>query len=95
MGSSLNSLLITPDGEFTTACLGPDGEAGEQLQLTVPGGYWKATQLVNGEYGLLSEAVSPGFDYDDMTLASARQLQQDFPELWRHRKQQLSKYCKY
>ncbi len=93
-GSALNYLLINPNGELTTTVLGPDISQGQQLQLMVPGGYWKATYLADGEYGLLSEAVSPGFDYDDMTLATAKQMQQDFPGLWQRKALQLSRYCK-
>ncbi|MGK0498515.1 MAG: putative cupin superfamily sugar epimerase [Oceanicoccus sp.] len=81
-GSSLRYFLINPHGEYSSVCLGPDLEHGQQLQLLVPGGYWKATRLEQGEYGLLSEAVSPGFDYADMTLATTEQLQATFPALW-------------
>lgn len=68
-GGALRYSLITADGELRNTVLGPDLAAGEQLQLLVPGGWWKATELVRGEFGLLSEAVSPGFDFADMTLA--------------------------
>ncbi len=82
-GSSLHYTLISPQGEVSQHILGPsilDGN--EQLQLTVAGGYWKASRLIQGEYGLLSEAVAPGFDYADMTLANMQQMQRDFPQLW-------------
>ena len=49
--------------------------AGHQLQVVVPGGYWKNVQLLDepgydrfaGEtpFCLLSEGVAPGFDYLD------------------------------
>ena len=94
-GSALNYLLINLQGEFTTAVLGPNIAEGEQLQLIVPGGYWKASHLTQGEYGLLSEAVAPGFDYDDMVLATAEQMQRDFPNLWAYEASQLSTYCKH
>ncbi|WP_101758802.1 cupin domain-containing protein [Oceanicoccus sp. KOV_DT_Chl] len=81
-GSALNYFLISPDGKFSSFTLGPDVDRGEHLQMTVPGNYWKATVLSHGEYGLLSEAVSPGFDYADMQLASTAQMQADFPELF-------------
>lgn len=94
-GSALDYLLISPQGEFSTVTLGPDIAAGEQLQLIVPGGHWKATQLKNkAEYGLLSEAVTPGFDYSDMALATPTQMQKDFPALWARADLQLSTYCK-
>jgi predicted cupin superfamily sugar epimerase len=38
------------------------------LQVLVPGNTWKGCYLLDGEYCLTSEAVSPGFAYEDMTL---------------------------
>lgn len=78
-GEALCYWLIDPDGQLTKTELGPAGD--QQLQLLVPGGFWKATQLKQGEFGLLSEAVCPGFDFSDMQLASHQQMQQDFPAL--------------
>jgi len=62
--------------------MGPYLDAGQALQLTVPGGVWKASRLSGGGshgYGLVSEAVSPGFDYEDMTLGDRRLLTAAFP----------------
>ena len=92
-GSSLRYFLIDPQGSLSQVVLGPDLAAGEQLQLTVPGGYWKATRLEQGEFGLLSEAVAPGFDYDDMQLATATQLAAAFPELWQQHSALLTELC--
>ncbi len=39
-------------------------------QLLVKGGCFKATTLVNGDYGLVGEAVGPGFGYEDLTIMS-------------------------
>jgi uncharacterized protein len=52
------------------------------MQLIVPSNYWKATILEAGEYGLLGEAVAPGFDYRDSELATADYFQATFPHLW-------------
>lgn len=79
-GEALRYWLIDPQGKLSSPVLGPEEE--QQLQLLVPGGYWKATELEQGEFGLLSEAVSPGFDYDDMELATTMQIQADFPALF-------------
>lgn len=40
------------------------------MLLCAPGGYWKATTLVTGDYGLHSEVVIPGFEDADMQLAT-------------------------
>jgi predicted cupin superfamily sugar epimerase len=80
-GGALRYWLIDPDGALHSVDLGPDLAAGEHLQLLVPGGWWKASELLRGEFGLVSEAVSPGFDFADMTLADRDQLATDWPQL--------------
>ena len=75
-GGSLCYWLLSPAGELSQYYLGWHTPQGPQLQLTVPGGYWKASELVSGDWGLISEAVSPGFDYRDMTLATPHWLEQ-------------------
>lgn len=80
LGGPLHYTMIHPDGQLETAVLGPDLAAGQQLQLTVRGGVWKASQLQTGDYGLISEAVSPGFEYDDMTLGQRDELVAVFPQ---------------
>lgn len=89
-GAALTYWLIDPLGNLSSVRLGPDIANGELLQLLVPGGYWKATHLQSGDYGLLSEAVTPGFDYEDMSLAVGADMQRDYPQLWG----KISKYCK-
>ena len=82
LGSSLRYWLIDPSGSLSNVVLGPNLAAGEQLQLLVPGGIWKATTLDKGEFGLLSEAVCPGFDFADMTLANKAAMKDSFPDLF-------------
>lgn len=82
LGSPLTYLTISPAGELDSFTLGPDIEKGHLLQKVVKGGYWKASVLKEGEFGLLSEAVSPGFDYQDMTLGDPQQLKGAYPDLW-------------
>ena len=80
LGSPVHYYMIHPDGRLETAILGTDLAAGQQLQLTVLGGVWKASHLSDGDYGLVSEAVSPGFEYDDMKLGEKAQLLTTFPQ---------------
>jgi predicted cupin superfamily sugar epimerase len=57
----------------------------------VPGGWWKASRLKGkANYGLISEAVSPGFEYADNEIATEEQIQELFPEI----KPQLDAYIK-
>ncbi|MCC2615729.1 cupin domain-containing protein [Aestuariibacter halophilus] len=82
-GDAITYYLIFDDGHIETPVLGPDVSAGQTLQLIVPGGVWKASHLLdNGSagYGLIGEAVAPGFDYQDMTLADRETLQAQFPQ---------------
>jgi predicted cupin superfamily sugar epimerase len=81
-GSPIVYLLIAPDGTLSRVKLGLNLSQGETPQLLVPGGYWKAAVLESGEYGLLGEAVAPGFDYRDMTIAKANEIRAQFPDLW-------------
>lgn len=69
-GGPLRYLVLDPqDGKLHQYTLGQDISKGETMQLLVPGGTWKACYLLEGDYGLISEAVTPGFEYEDMRLA--------------------------
>nr|VFJ63880.1 MAG: hypothetical protein BECKDK2373B_GA0170837_11303 [Candidatus Kentron sp. DK] len=81
-GSPLRYLIVHPDGQLQRARLGANPAAGEQLQLLVKGGCWKTAILDAGQFSLLSEAVSPGFQYSDMALITGQELQTRFPALW-------------
>lgn len=81
-GASITYLLVDLKGRLSKIKLGLDVHNGEVPQLLVPSGYWKAAVLESGEYGLLGEAVAPGFDYRDMTIATATEIRSQFPALW-------------
>ncbi len=81
-GDPIRYTMIHPDGTLEQVVMGPDVASGQRLQLHVAGGVWKASELLEGPhgYGLISEAVSPGFDYEDMTLGDAEALRERFPQ---------------
>ena len=81
-GSPITYILIDLNQTLSKVKLGLNLEQGEVPQLLVPKGYWKAAILESGEYGLLGEAVAPGFDYRDMTIAKADKIRAEFPTLW-------------
>lgn len=81
-GSAVTYWLISPENELQKVRLGNNLLAGETPQLLVPGGYWKTALLETGEYGLLGEAVAPGFDYQDMEVAPPESIESQFPGLW-------------
>jgi len=78
-GNPVDYYLINEAGELDCVTLGHDLLAGHQLQLVVTGGTWKASHLGDGEYGLISEAVAPGFDFADMTLGEKQALSEQYP----------------
>jgi uncharacterized protein len=90
-GSPLTYLILHPDGKLERKIMGADFDQGHQLQLVVRGGCWKATELEAGEFGLVSGAVSPGFEYEDMELAEERVIKDQFPHLW----DRIAKYIKF
>ncbi|MDB9493462.1 cupin domain-containing protein [Spirulina major CS-329] len=81
-GDPIRYILVDLAGNLERVTLGLDLARGEVPQLLVPGGYWKAAVLTAGDYGLLGEAVAPGFDYRDMRVATAAEIRAQFPELW-------------
>ena len=80
LGEPLTYHLIHPDGRYEKVVLGPDIARGQQLQLAVQGGTWKAAELESGAFGLVSEAVAPGWEMEDMILASRAELTALFPQ---------------
>tara|TARA_A200000159_G_scaffold164761_1_gene196061 strand:- start:1019 stop:1588 length:570 start_codon:yes stop_codon:yes gene_type:complete len=83
LGDPITYYLLHPSGKLETTVMGSDVRNGQVLQLTVPGGVWKASEIpANGShgFGLISEAVTPGFEYDDMTLGYRDLLMARFPQ---------------
>ncbi len=83
LGDPITYYLISPDGHLETRVMGPDPGEGHLLQMTVPGGIWKASSIDpqgGFGYGLISEAVSPGFDYRDMEIGERQQLLEAYPD---------------
>jgi predicted cupin superfamily sugar epimerase len=83
IGASVRYTIVSPDGILSERILGSKIRNGETLQLLVPGGWWKASQICGGkdDYALISEAVAPGFEYADNEIATEELVQQQFPDL--------------
>lgn len=82
-GDPITYYMLKPDGNLQITILGPDPTKGHQLQMMVKGGTWKASKIpTNAEYGygLIGEAVAPGFDYADMQLGKTAMLLKQFPQ---------------
>lgn len=80
-GGPLEVITISPGGRLARTILGADLDAGQQLQVLVPGGCWKAFELQSGPWALISEAVSPGWVPDDQEEATSALFENDFPHL--------------
>lgn len=87
MGAPITYHMIHPDGRYEKVVVGPDIKNGQQLQLAVAGGTYKAAELTPTEntsadydFGLVSEAVAPGWEPEDMIEVSAGELLEKFPE---------------
>ena len=74
-GGAIKYSILHPDGRLEETIMGDKLEQGQVLQLFVKGGCWKASQLIEGEYGLISEAVTPGFEYQDHVMADMRVIE--------------------
>lgn len=63
-GGPVEYLLFDEQGALSRTVLGR--EPGQSLFLCVPGGVWKASRLLgDASHALVSEVVTPGFDYAD------------------------------
>ena len=80
LGAPITYHLIYPDGRYEKVVVGPDIAHGQQLQLAVTGGTYKAAELTQGEYGLVSEAVAPGWQMEDMVEINRAELLKKFPQ---------------
>ena len=82
-GDPITYYMLKPDGSLQTTILGPDPTKGHQMQMMVKGGTWKASKIATDAkfgYGLIGEAVAPGFDYADMQLGKTAMLLKQFPQ---------------
>ena len=91
LGAPIRYSVINLQGKIETTVLGSDLQQGQVPQLLVPGGLWKATELLDGDYTLITEVVAPGFDYEDNEVATTKVMQQEHPTLIA----QLQKTIKY
>ncbi|HWA96499.1 MAG TPA: cupin domain-containing protein [Terracidiphilus sp.] len=75
LGDPVEMLQLWPDGRSALLTLGPDLQAGEEVQTVVPAGVWQGTRLKgDGQVALLGCTVTPGFDFADYRSAPADEL---------------------
>jgi predicted cupin superfamily sugar epimerase len=80
-GSPLLVHMIDSNGNLKSAKLGLNVENGEIPQIVVPSNSVFGAEVVdNDSFGLVSCMVSPGFDYRDFELFTAKTLIKLYPE---------------
>lgn len=80
-GAPVRYRVVKPTGEIEETLLSSEITQNHVPQLLVPGGLWKATELMDGDFALITEVVAPGFDYEDNEVATTDTFAQEFPEL--------------
>ena len=85
-GCPIKYTVISPAGDRSTTVLGQDLKAGHQHHLIVPSSHWKMAELLPGseeqDFGLICEAVCPGFEYEDRSMATPEDIQNVRPADW-------------
>lgn len=80
LGDPVEMLQLWPDGTSAVLTLGPDLQAGQQVQMVVPAGVWQGTRLIgDGRVALLGCTVTPGFDFADYRGGSIASLVEKWP----------------
>lgn len=75
LGSPLKLYILQDDGSLLTVLLGDNVSTGHVFQWTIPYGLWFAAEVsVPGSFSLMGCTVSPGFEFDDMEMATLGEL---------------------
>ncbi len=84
-GSPLVVHVISDDGKLTEVTLGLNPDNDEYFQYTITkNNYFAAAVKDAGPYSLASCSVSPGFEFEDFTLARRDDLLKQYPHLKEH-----------
>ena len=82
-GNPLLYRLLTIEGKYEEVILSNTLKENTKPFLFVKAGDWKTTELLDGEtdYGMVSEAVTPGFEWEDTTMGKKSEMKNLFPEI--------------
>lgn len=81
LGSPLEVMAISPQGQRLTWVLGHAFKQGQVLQCAVPAGCWFGARLHMGSgYAVVGCTVAPGFEFADFEVAERAALLEQFPE---------------
>ena len=73
-GDAIELHTVDPAGRHEVARLGPDDVPGHRSHAVVPAGWWQAARPLGDRYGLASCSVAPGFEFEDLELATPGDL---------------------
>ena len=81
LGDPVQMVLIHPNGTTKVLFLGHDLQAGQFVQVVVPGGIWMGSVLLEGcKFALMGTTVAPGFEFADRELGDRETLLQQYPQ---------------
>ena len=81
LGSAINLVEITPEGELIETKLGTDIAGGEVPQHVVMNGNWLgAYNLDDSQYSLVGCTVAPGMELADYRHGDPKELYEKFPQ---------------
>lgn len=75
-GSTFAVHQLSSTGDYRCDRVGPK----DALVQAVPPGTWFAAELLDGDWGLVSCTVTPGFGFADFELGGRQALVADYPE---------------
>jgi predicted cupin superfamily sugar epimerase len=80
-GDPLTIHVIDRQGGLIEKRLGRNFDKGESFQVAIEAGNWfAAEQRGPGEFTLVGCVVAPGFEYEDMEIASTDELKARYPQ---------------
>ena len=78
-GDPITIHMISPDGKYSKAQIGPDAK--DHFQVVIPKEHYFAAQVDRKEaYALVGCTVAPGFEYGDFELVSRGKLLAAYPQ---------------
>lgn len=84
LGDPITFAMLFPEGRHEIRTLGPDLEAGHELQIVAPRGVWQGSFLTPGGphgFGLKGATMAPAFDFSDFQLGDRGDLLARYPNL--------------